>query len=243
MRRLIVLFIFCVGTAALVSGCFRDILLDSQETREEYDKIKTYVSFANAGNFAVDVFADPDRLSKICSVEAESSSTVEVIPDLTVNDFYLKYQISFHDTVIPYSKKFMSLYITPAATTRSPIPPLTELPAGEQEEKFTEDIYIVMNNKSSSSLNLIRGGTPINLAGSSSHYLNAQTSGVYILPANQLMVSSYTFYHNNQAVQWPGEISGNFEKGNLYSLEFSTSAITLVGQWEITIAHALDQAQ
>jgi hypothetical protein len=176
MRRLIVFCVFCACLLISLSGCFRDLLLENTETKEKWDKIKTYVRFINEGDFPVDVFTSVDRLSKICPVDAKGSRAVEVF---SVNEtvYYLTYRIPFHGASLAYNY-YMSLNITAEKTTDGHIPRLSELSAADQQKPLNNDVYIYIDNTSSSSLSLQRGSTPIKLEDSSAFILNGRSRGV-----------------------------------------------------------------
>jgi hypothetical protein len=249
MRRLIVLCTLCAGLLITLSGCFRDFFLENTETKEEYDGIKTYVRFINEGKFPVDVFPSSTRdpSTKICSVAPYGGNrTVEAIPNTHANIYYLIHYMNFHGVSLAYNKQFMSLNVPAEQTTNGPIPLLSELSQSAQQERITGDVYIYVNNTSSHSLSLQRGGTPIKLDGSNSPVLNGKSRGVYILPEAQLTVENHTFYRNtSEPLPWPDKITAltSFEKGHLYSFTFSLDTLNFIGDWEMTIANALDQAQ
>jgi hypothetical protein len=244
MHRLIGVCILCAALLVAVPGCFRNLLLANTETQEEYDGINAYIRFYNEGKFSVDVFTDPERSIHLCSVDAGNSTTVAVNPDTHANTYYLIYHISFHGVTIPYSNQYMVLSVQPEKTTQGTIPILSDLPAEEKTKQFTGDVYIFMDNTSSNSLSLRGGSTPIDLADSSSSVLNARSNGLYKLPGSgQLNVDSYGFYSNTTTpLSWPAELTGDFQKGYLYSVEFSSdTGIKLKGKWEMTIANTLNQ--
>jgi hypothetical protein len=250
MRRLIGLCVLCAALLVTVSGCFRDLLLDDTETKEEYDEIKTYVRFNNAGEFPVEVFVDPERSIPLCSIDAKNSETVVVTPDTHANTYYLIYHILFHGATLPYAGQYMTLSVRPAGITEGIIPRLPDLSVEERAKQFAADVYIYMDNTSSTALSLLRGssgnGTPIGLV-DGIYVLNARSKGLYKLSGSgnsQLGVESYGFYRNSTDIlSWPAGITGNFEKGYLYSFEFpgSGSTIRLQGKWEMTIANVLNQ--
>jgi hypothetical protein len=242
MRRFIVLVVLCASVLVTVSGCFRDLLLDNTETEEEYEEIKTYLRFVNDGKFSVDVFLDPTRLSKLCTVEAGGNKVEEVVPDPTSNTYYLDYKIPFHGAALIH-KGSMVVHVPAQKTTNGIIPLLSHLSESEQQRKITEDVYVFVNNTSSLSLSLRRSNTPIYLDGTSSDTLNSKSRGFYILPSSYLVISTYIFSRNTaEVVPWPAELTdagSSFAKGYLYSFNFPSTNLVFDGKWEMTIANAL----
>jgi hypothetical protein len=228
---------------ATLSGCLRNFFLENTETTEDFEEIKSYVNFINDGDFAVDVFADPSRESKLCSVPPHGQLAKNVVPNSEAN-YYLIYHITFHGVTLPYTKLSMLIDVERGKTTNGHIPLLTELSEAAKQEQLAGDAYLFMKNKSSFPIRLQRGNTPINPNGSDSSVLSGKREGLYILLKDQLVISNYTFSRlatTDEPVPWPAEITAltNFEKSYLYSFEFGESSLSLIGKWEMTLANAL----
>jgi hypothetical protein len=212
-------------------------MLDGTKTTEDFEKIKTYVRFVNDNPFPVDVFSDSYLKGKICSVSSRSRQEAEVFPEKTSNTYYLIYHLTFHNAKISYNSS-MTLGVPDGKTTTGVIPLLSD--SGDKTSKISNDVYIYVNNDASHSLRLERGGALITLDGSDSYILNGKSSGVYILK-DQLAVSSYAFSNPGTGASFslPSEISGNFERGNLYSLNFNGSTIVSSGSYPMTLYNIL----
>jgi hypothetical protein len=240
MRKIIFSVIFCVVLLLTVSGC-RNYLLKNSEEKEEYDGIKTYVRFKNEGNFSIDVFVDPSRLSKLCSLHPRESMSIEVIPDPSVNIYYLTYHVSFDDVYIPYSSQYISFFVEPQEVTDCHISRLNDIAGLDTTQLLTNKAYIRVDNKSSYSLQLLRGSTPVLLDGATSSIINQRNKGLYVI--DESLISSYLFKSNMvQSAPFPAELTAlgaAFLKGHYYSLEFDVSGLKLVKHAEMTIANAL----
>jgi fibronectin type 3 domain-containing protein len=233
--------------AVFAAGCSNFNLKEDTGDKPEQpvtppvDSSKTWARFDNSNEFAVSVYSDRSRLSKIADAGADGQSVpVEMEPNSTGALFYPTWHIVMEGVDIPYEGQEI-IHRVDAGKPREtpnviPILSLSELGDEELSKSISGAVYLKIHNAGTSSLVLRQGNTEKFPQGARSTILNGGETGVYMV--NSGLVSTYSVMKNTSIpVNFPGTLT-EFVSGRLYSLRFDGTNLAVAADKKLSLAEA-----
>jgi fibronectin type 3 domain-containing protein len=205
------------------------------------DNSKTWARFDNNNEFAVSVYSDRSRLSKIADAGADAQSApVEMEPNSSGALFYPTWHIVIEGVDIPYEGQEIVTRVDAGKPKENPnaitVPSLAELGDAELSKSISGAVYLKIHNAGTSSLVLRRGNTEEFPQGAQSTILNGGETGLYTV--NPGPVSTYSVRKNTSIpVDFPGTLT-EFVSGRFYSLRFDGTNLAVAADKKLSLAEA-----
>ncbi|MDR2246969.1 MAG: InlB B-repeat-containing protein [Treponema sp.] len=239
--------IFAALTAAVVffTGC----PMGGDDTYESAipgsEDGKTYILFKNTGPYAVDVYSDSGRGSKVAAIPAGGESQLEWTPSPDGYAFYLSYQIPIgDDVIIPYNPPAgsMTIRIDKGKTT-----PLTIGSPVSSSALLTDQVYLLLYNESDTAafrlVKQVEGITPQKIFGSGGS-VSTPTSNL----VNPHERAWYTAISAGSAANYGITVNGvpipfpetEFQAGWFYTMRYVDGGLTLDTEYPLSLAELQD---
>lgn len=241
-------FLFLIMVSVLcLSSCFSSFF-DLGEEKVEEPEARTFLIFNNTGNTPVRVYSASDRLisSEIITLPAtRSSDPRKFSPQPNGYWFYFTYDLPIGGIRIPYIPPMGKGDSTEAIIQRGEENTLIISPLSRHfgsNDILIEDVfYIAIKNSGTSVYRLLRGTSniiPESLNGSSSpavsEMINPNDTAVYKIA--QTDISGYKITANINDYPISTAITSP-EKGHLYLLNFTGTAVSQTADTPITLAN------
>jgi uncharacterized repeat protein (TIGR02543 family) len=249
-RRILAMFVALTAVAVFFTGCDwwddDDDDDNSKTPSSESEDGKTYVLFKNDSSYAVDVYSDSGRNTKVAAVPAGGQPSLEWTPSPDGYTFYLSYQIPVgDDVVIPYNPPAASpIRIdqgkTTSVTIASPVSSSTLL---------TNRVYLLLLNESDSAAFRLeqQGGTIIRPEKIFSGSGSALDSASLVNPSERAwyIVNSgptTTYYVSASGAQkpFPADDTG-FQAGWFYTFHYTDSGLAFVSEHALNLEVLLNR--
>ena len=246
-RRIQVIFIALTAAAVFFTGCPPEPDPDPiPPGSPESEDGKTYVLFKNDSPYAVDVYSDSGRNTKVAAVPAGGQPKLEWTPSPDGYTFYLSYQIPVgDDVVIPYNPPAASpIRIdegkTTSVTIASPV---------SSSILLTNRVYLLLLNESDSAAFRLeqQGGMIIRPEKIFSGNGSASDSASLVNPSERAwyIVSpgpTTTYYVSASGAQkpFPADDTG-FQAGWFYTFHYTDSGLAYVSEHPLSLEVLLNR--